>query len=111
MPRSAAQRKPHTAASGKMKPSSVTTLTEATFAPGATPAMPTPLRPAAMVPATCVPWSEVVGFHAASLVSCTPPRQDTLFERSICAVRSGWLLEMPLSSTPTTTSGRPVVIA
>ena len=49
-----------------MKPSSLTTFTEATFTPGATPAMPTPLMAAAMVPATCVPCAEVVGLHAAS---------------------------------------------
>ena len=49
-----------------MKPASVTTFTEATFTPGATPAMPTPLSAAAIVPATCVPWLDVVGFHAAS---------------------------------------------
>ena len=75
-----------------MNPSSLTTLTEATFTPGATPAMPTPLMAAAIVPATCVPWSEVVGFHAASDVSRTPPMQDALLSLAICVARSGWVL-------------------
>src|SRR5829696_5998604 len=92
-----------------MKPASSTTLTEATRAPGATPVTPTPLIAAAMVPATWVPWSEVVGFHAASVVSATPPRQDALLDFTICDARSGWVLEIPLSSTPTTTSALPVV--
>ena len=61
-----------------MKPSSLTTFTDATFTPGATPAMPTPLIAAAIVPATCVPWSEVVGFQAASVVSTTPPMHEAL---------------------------------
>src|SRR5215217_5321263 len=92
-----------------MKPASLSTLTEATRAPGATPATPTPLIAAAMVPATWVPWSEVVGFHAASVVSTTPPRQDALLDFTICVARSGWVLEIPLSSTPTTTLALPVV--
>ena len=44
-------------------------------------------------------------------VSTTPPRQDALLSFAICVARSGWVLEMPLSSTPTTTSGLPVVTA
>jgi hypothetical protein len=38
-----------------MKPSSLTTLTDASLTFGATPTMPTPLRAAAMMPATWVP--------------------------------------------------------
>ena len=94
-----------------MNPASLTTFTEATFTPGATPATPTPLIAAAIVPATCVPWLDVVGFQAASDVSTTPPRQDALLSFAICVARSGWVLEMPLSSTPTTTFGLPVVTA
>jgi hypothetical protein len=73
--------------------------------------MPTPLMAAAIVPATCVPWVDVVGFQAASAVFTTPPRQDALLSFAICVARSGWVLEIPVSSTPTTTSGLPVVIA
>ncbi len=94
-----------------MKPSSLTTFTEATLTPGATPAMPTPLIAAAMVPATWVPWSEVVGFHALSAVSTTPPRHEALWSLAICVARSGCVLEIPLSRTPTTTDGSPVVTA
>lgn len=89
----------------------MTTLTAATFTPGATPVTPTPLTAAAMVPATWVPWSLVVGFHAASAVFGTPPTQEALLSLAIWVARSGWLLEMPLSSTPTTTDGLPPVTA
>src|SRR5262245_22643705 len=94
-----------------MNPASLTTFTDATFTPGAMPAMPMPLIAAAIVPATCVPWLDVVGFHAATDVSGTPPMQDALLSKAICEVRSGCVLEMPLSSTPTTTFGLPVVTA
>src|SRR5688572_16245369 len=106
---SAAQRYAQMAASGKMNPSSLTTLTDATFTPGATPAMPTPLMAPAIVPATWVPWSEVVGLQAATLVSTTPPRHEALCSNAICEARSGCVGEMPESSTPTTTDGSPVV--
>jgi hypothetical protein len=66
-----------------MKPASLTTFTDATFTPGAIPAMPTPLIAAAIVPATCVPCEEVVGFHAASDVSTTPPRHEALLSLAI----------------------------
>src|SRR6185295_14287149 len=94
-----------------MKPASLTTFTDAAFTPGATPAMPTPLIAPAIVAATCVPWLDVVGFQAASAVFTTPPRQDALLSLAIWVTRSGCVLEMPLSRTPTTTSGLPVVTA
>src|SRR5215218_8330710 len=94
-----------------MKPPSSTTFTDATFTPGATPAIPMPLIAAAIVPATCVPWVDVVGFQADTAVFTTPPRQDALLPDAICAARSGWVLEMPLSRTPTTTFELPVVTA
>ena len=54
--------------------------------------------------------ADVVGFHATSDVSWTPPMHETLLSFAICVARSGWLLEMPLSRTPTTTP-LPVVTA
>ena len=95
-----------------MKPSSLTTLTEAIRTFGATPTMPTPLRAAAMVPATCVPWSLVVGYQPVAEVSGRPASvQFTESGTSMLAARSGWSGSMPLSRTPTRTLRLPSVIS
>ena len=72
--------------------------------------MPVPLRAAAIVPATCVPWSLVVGRHPRTEVSTAPASvQFTDAAGSMFSARSGWSCSIPESSTPTRTSGEPLL--
>lgn len=70
------------------------TLTFTRAVPGATPSTPCPLFLAPMMPAQCVPC-----WYTSSVL----PPGLTVFTAAT-TFKSGWLLEMPVSSTATATS-------
>src|SRR5712691_6027699 len=107
-----AHMKAQTTASGKKKPAASPVLMAAIFTFGATPTMPAPdvSFAAAMVPAVWVPWP-LSSFHADGLVLGAPPMHETLLLKSTFGARFGCVKSRPVSISPTTTEGLPLLIA
>ena len=113
-PLSAAQRTPLAMSSYAPLPSS-STFTGMIFAPGATPAMPTPLLvAAAAMPETWVPWVSD-GCATPSGPFQSPLPQDGLQPMKVAPdtswpCRSAWLRSTPVSTTAMTAPA-PVLVA